>query len=72
MKWPGRVLAAATGLFGIKPPSTVHIVGDTYLDVIAKIQDLPKWDGDTSIRSWAAAAFSPLRLALPTGRRPVR
>ena len=40
MKWPGRVLAAATGLFGIKPPSTVHIVGDTYLDVIAKIQDV--------------------------------
>ena len=29
--------------------STVQVVGDVYLDVIAKVDDLPTWDGDQDI-----------------------
>jgi len=47
----GSVLAAASAFFGSPRTSTVQIVGDTYLDVIAKIEHLPTWDGDTSIQS---------------------
>jgi sugar/nucleoside kinase (ribokinase family) len=43
-------LAAAGGLLA-GPRSTVQIVGDIYLDVIAKVDELPAWDADTSIRS---------------------
>jgi len=52
-----RVIAVASSLFGSglrgssTTDGTVQIVGDTYLDVIAKIDQLPEWDGDTSIRS---------------------
>ena len=45
-----RLFAAATSLLG-DPKPTVHVVGDVYLDVIAKVDDLPGWDGDTAIRS---------------------
>ena len=53
MRALARLLAATSGfLLGQpKPWATVQIVGDVYLDVIAKIDELPKWDGDTSIRS---------------------
>ena len=46
-------LLAATGLLAnpLPMPSTVQVVGDVYLDVIAKIDALPQWDGDTSIQS---------------------
>lgn len=45
-----RLLTLASSLMmGRPPPSTVHIIGDAYLDVIAKIRELPRWDGDTSI-----------------------
>ena len=52
MRWPAR-LAAFTGslLGGMPGPSTVQVVGDVYLDIIAKIDELPEWDGDSSIRS---------------------
>ena len=44
------ILAAAAGML-TGPRSTVQVVGDVYLDIIAKVDDLPTWDGDTSIRS---------------------
>jgi len=28
---------------------SIHVVGDVYLDMIAKVSSLPKWDGDTLI-----------------------
>lgn len=31
------------------PFKSIHIVGDVYLDMIAKVSSLPKWDGDTLI-----------------------
>lgn len=34
--------------FNIRPKS-IQIVGDVYLDMIAKVGNLPQWDGDTSI-----------------------
>ena len=43
--------ALATSLLGLGSPSTVQVVGDAYLDIIAKIDELPQWDGDTAIRS---------------------
>lgn len=33
------------------PLSTVQVVGDIYLDIIAKVDNLPQWDGDASIKS---------------------
>ena len=41
-----RPVSTAQGYRG-----TVQIVGDVYLDVVAKVDDLPAWDGDTSITS---------------------
>ena len=46
----GNLLLAASSLFH-RPLSTVQIVGDVYLDVLAKVEHLPEWDGDTSITS---------------------
>eukprot|EP00908_Phaeocystis_cordata_P014175 Transcript_25273.p1 GENE.Transcript_25273~~Transcript_25273.p1 ORF type:complete len:470 (+),score=160.84 Transcript_25273:1082-2491(+) len=47
---PARLLAALGGM--LRPPQpTVQIVGDIYLDVIAAVDELPQWDGDTSIQS---------------------
>ena len=48
MRLPG--LFALGGLF-TPPRSTIHVVGDIYLDVIAKVDEIPVWDGDTAIRS---------------------
>ena len=48
---PARLLAAIGGLLPRPPVSTVQIVGDVYLDVIAKVDELPSWDGDTTIQS---------------------
>lgn len=39
------------GYDALLPPPTVQVLGDIYLDVIAKVDDLPEWDGDTSINS---------------------
>jgi len=47
---PARLVAAAGSLLG-GMPSTVQVVGDVYLDVIAKIDDLPAWDADTQIHA---------------------
>ena len=41
---------AVSNLFH-KPSTTVQVVGDVYLDVLAKVDTLPEWDGDTSITS---------------------
>ena len=46
-----KALKASALGFLAAPRSTVQIVGDVYLDVIAKVDDLPGWDGDTAIRS---------------------
>ena len=43
------VLAAASTLFD--SPRTIQVVGDVYLDILAKVDELPEWDGDTSIKS---------------------
>ena len=43
-----RTLQGLFGAFG--PLSTVQVVGDVYLDVIAKIDALPEWDGDSTIK----------------------
>ena len=45
-------LLAATSIFkdGRSAP-TIQIVGDTYLDILAKVDELPEWDGDASIKS---------------------
>ena len=48
---PARLLAAIGGLLPLSPQPTVQIVGDVYLDVIAKVDELPSWDGDTTIQS---------------------
>jgi hypothetical protein len=36
-----------------RPPraelKTIHVIGDVYLDMIAKVSKLPQWDGDTLI-----------------------
>ena len=48
---PSRLLAAIGGLLPLRPSPTVQIVGDVYLDVIAKVDELPSWDGDTTIQS---------------------
>ena len=34
--------ALATSLLGLGSPSTVQVVGDAYLDIIAKIDELPQ------------------------------
>ena len=44
-----RLLAAVSAL--LRPRPCVQVVGDVYLDVIAKVDELPAWDGDTTIRS---------------------
>lgn len=46
---PSKILVACSAL--LRPRPHVQIVGDCYLDVIAKVDELPIWDGDTSIRS---------------------
>lgn len=67
MKWASKLATAVASLVGggIQFPNvqdvgdalgkplvpTVQVVGDVYLDIIAKIDALPEWDGDTSIRS---------------------
>lgn len=51
MRLPGAGLLAAAGSLFALPLSTVHVVGDVYLDIIAKVDELPTWDGDTTIRS---------------------
>ena len=48
---PSRLLAAIGGLLPLRPSPTVQVVGDVYLDVIAKVDELPTWDGDTTIQS---------------------
>ena len=48
---PARLLAAIGGLLPLNPSPTVQVVGDVYLDVIAKVDELPSWDGDTTIQS---------------------
>ena len=50
MRIAQRVAFLAGTLVG-RPPSTVHIVGDVYLDMIAKVQRLPEWDGDAAIET---------------------
>ena len=67
MKWASKLATAVSSLVGggVQFPNvqdvgdalgkplvpTVQVVGDVYLDIIAKIDALPEWDGDTSIRS---------------------
>lgn len=48
-----RLSSMIPGLGGLfaGPRSTIQIVGDVYLDVIAKVDEIPVWDGDTAIRS---------------------
>jgi len=48
------LLGAATSLLSrisFPGPSTVQVVGDVYLDVIANIDELPQWDADVSINA---------------------
>lgn len=60
------------------PPRTVHVVGDVYLDMIAKIHHLPVWDSDTTIHTpiQTLAGGSALNTAaqltalLRSGRKP--
>ena len=51
MKLWAKLATAVSSLLLPIPQSTVHVIGDVYLDVIAKVDSLPAWDGDTSIRS---------------------
>lgn len=44
------LLAFGGGLDLRGPASTVHVIGDVYLDILAKVEQLPEWDSDTTIQ----------------------
>ena len=48
---PPSNLRLAISSFFHNPTKTIQIIGDVYLDVLAKVDSLPEWDGDTSITS---------------------
>ena len=51
MRLPSFLLAMTMRARERLAPSTVHVVGDVYLDILAKVHSLPQWDGDSSITS---------------------
>ncbi|KAL1525003.1 hypothetical protein AB1Y20_019879 [Prymnesium parvum] len=48
---PLAALSSLSSIFNLLRPSTVHIVGDAYLDMLAKVEHLPEWDSDTMIET---------------------